>query len=304
MENDASHKREDLATVESRLEEEIKTLPLEMRAIANRFKDELIMERIELQRSLLYRQEILSRHFKNLGVPEDYPATFSMPASSTTHPADSNPPQSQPASSAGQSSASLRSAAETTTKDSIVSTAPANAKFALASTDFFVEKAQYNLTKRATRLELHGKWLAVISIFAPIGVGIYLLIPSLHTDKISTGVELTAVLVRSISAGGFFAAATYILLSFARAHFDEALTLYNRRHALRCGRLYIYLKRGIIKDVDEFEKAFCWNDAFTSAFGNIEPNNIPKTLPTETLKAAVELTKTAAERLKAAAANT
>lgn len=57
----------------------------------------------------------------------------------------------------------------------------------------------------------------------------------------------------------------------ARALFDQAERLKDRRHALRQGRLFVHLNGGKMS-VDELEKAFNWNMSSDNAFANINPD--------------------------------
>jgi membrane protein implicated in regulation of membrane protease activity len=57
----------------------------------------------------------------------------------------------------------------------------------------------------------------------------------------------------------------------ARALFDQAERLKDRRHALRQGRLFVHLNGGKMS-VDEMEKAFNWNMTSENAFANINPD--------------------------------
>jgi hypothetical protein len=50
--------------------------------------------------------------------------------------------------------------------------------------------------------------------------------------------------LRAAVLAGFAGAAVYFAASLSRAFFHEATALFNRRHALRFGRMYVYLKYG------------------------------------------------------------
>lgn len=49
---------------------------------------------------------------------------------------------------------------------------------------------------------------------------------------------------------------------------DQSERLFEKRHALRQGRLYVHLNDGQLS-IDELEKAFNWNQSQQNAFGEI-----------------------------------
>jgi hypothetical protein len=78
------------------------------------------------------------------------------------------------------------------------------------------------------------------------------------------------LVLKATTAGAIFGAAVYFAIALSRALLHEGTVLYSRRHALRFGRLYVYLTKGnvVFKDLEE---AFKWNAEFTSAFKDITP---------------------------------
>lgn len=65
--------------------------------------------------------------------------------------------------------------------------------------------------------------------------------------------------------GSIFIAGLVLSVSFARSFLHEASTLFAKRHALRFGRLAVYLRKGRL-EMEELEDAFAWNLTSESAF--------------------------------------
>lgn len=147
----------------------------------------------------------------------------------------------------------------------------------LAATDVFVEKAQIKITKRAERFFRLG---VITAVFAFVVLIVFAWI--LHSTKLKDifGFDITkdfkpsgylawVVVIKSTTFAAVFFTMTVYLLSLSRAFLHEATTLYNRRHALRFGRLFVYLKRGELT-LKELEDAFKWNAEFTTAFKDVQ----------------------------------
>lgn len=170
--------------------------------------------------------------------------------------------------------------------------------FALASTDLFVEKAQRVLTRRYRTLFTMG---VVVTIMTLSVLALALYHASGQLDKvIDSTIELSnqILILRIFQATAFTAfllVAVKLLISLGRSFFHEALCLVERRHALRFGRLYVYLKRGDIED-EGLEEAFQWNKESKTSFLDMKPEVVAETLlhkiveafgklPPETIKA-------------------
>ena len=115
-------------------------------------------------------------------------------------------------------------------------------------------------------------------------------------------ISVSLWIVKSSTAGALIGAAAYFLITLSRALLHEATVLYARRHALRFGRLFVYLKNGDV-DFEQLEDAFKWNTEFTTAFKDIQPDKISKTplqkileLPTDVLKAINDYSKIKADK--------
>jgi hypothetical protein len=118
----------------------------------------------------------------------------------------------------------------------------------IAAADLFVEKAEIELTIRARIYAFAGTLLA-ISCFLVLAYMVAQIMTFDIADFITDVGGLTwqvVVLTAFKAAGlaGFAGAAVYFAASSSRAFFHESAALLNRRHALRFGRMYVYLKYG------------------------------------------------------------
>jgi hypothetical protein len=177
-------------------------------------------------------------------------------------------------------------------------------RFRLAATDIFVEKAQCILTGRGRFLASWGALMGVMAFGCFICPAYYIYQTPLSTviDNRQTidGYILTLILVKASTVGGLLVAAAVFAMHLCRAFFHEATILFNRRHALRFGRLYVYLYDGQII-LDEIEKAFKWSDEFSTAFQDIKPEHITPKSPTQVAtEAVVKATNGAANIVKTA----
>jgi len=176
----------------------------------------------------------------------------------------------------------------------------------VAATDLFVEKAQVYLTWRARFLTFVGSFAAVIAVIIFLIPAIVLSFatdfnPSIYSKVFiekydiksvkDKGVETISykgltknqftyifylMLLRNSAIGGAFIAAAGFLVYISRSCFHEATILYNRRHALRFGRLFVYLKTaGNVFTIDELETAFKWTDEYSTAFKELKPESSP-----------------------------
>jgi len=148
----------------------------------------------------------------------------------------------------------------------------------LAATDVFVEKAQRLLARRATLFIGLGLFTALLAIIGLVLAAYFVfnktIADILEGEQISNQI-ITLIIFKSSSAGAFLIAAVYFLVSLSRALLHEGTTLFNRRHALRFGRLYVYLKEGKVNFKD-MEEAFKWNAEFKTAFKDIQADKITK----------------------------
>jgi hypothetical protein len=161
----------------------------------------------------------------------------------------------------------------------------------LAATDIFVEKAQVYLTWRARFLTFSGSLTAIMALLCFVVPSIILLtepntfppIPNaLNTNNTLSKEQYNYIfyltVLRNSSIGGGFVAAAGLLIYICRSCFHEATILYNRRHALRFGRLFVYLRMsGDLFKLKELETAFKWTDEYSTAFKELKPESTPNT---------------------------
>ena len=81
--------------------------------------------------------------------------------------------------------------------------------------------------------------------------------------------DMTVSFIKSFTFYGLLVLSAVFLKRYGKALLDQSERLLDRRHALRQGRLYLHLKDGRFKNVEEMEKAFNWNDSRQNAFADI-----------------------------------
>ena len=151
--------------------------------------------------------------------------------------------------------------------------------FLLATVDVFVEKAQRLLTLRA-------RWLIFAGVItASLGLALLCYMAYvIHTATLTSlfagynpdNTNILMVLVlKSSTVAAFMVGAIILLAQLSKAFLHEATVLYNRRHALRFGRLFVYLKKGDI-ELKDLQDAFKWNDEFSTAFKQMQMDNLAK----------------------------
>jgi hypothetical protein len=141
----------------------------------------------------------------------------------------------------------------------------------LAITDVFTEKAIVQLTRRANAYAFFG--LAMLLTFVMLSVyAFHHLTQDYYSDLIYTSYPISSAdgsvdkrvqvhvlwtgytfgleLSRHLAIGGILASGLYLCFSFAKSFIEEATLLYNRRHAIRSGRLAIWLKSGDVTSED------------------------------------------------------
>jgi hypothetical protein len=151
-----------------------------------------------------------------------------------------------------------------------------NLLFRLASVDLFVEKAQAVLTARARRMSRAGTLVSLAAIAALGGLSWYI---AYHAGKVPKDLsrnELILRIVSAISLGAIVIVAVRYMVALARSFFHESVTLLSRRHALRFGRMYLYLNHEDVK-LEDLREAFDWNRGGDSSFLDIRPNEISQT---------------------------
>jgi hypothetical protein len=106
------------------------------------------------------------------------------------------------------------------------------------------------------------------------------------------------LILKSTTAGAFIVGIATFLVSLSRALLHEATVLYSRRHSLRFGRLFVYLMSEKMTRED-LVAVFNWNAEFSTAFKDIQAENVAKSpliksmeVPAEVIKSINELAKT------------
>lgn len=164
--------------------------------------------------------------------------------------------------------------------------ADALSKYLIACVDKFVDEAQQVLTARAKSYYVFG----TMAIIAAVGTLIYaglLAYESLLTIEIPLRAYSLAyqhptqyVIMRIFSALAVATAVYAIVktaLSYGISFFHEGTRLLDRRHALRFGRLYMYLKRENY-NFEELEEAFQWHMDAQTIFQTISASNITESV--------------------------
>jgi hypothetical protein len=169
----------------------------------------------------------------------------------------------------------------------------------LAATDIFVEKAQRFLTSRGRWLYGCGTATAAIAIGVLTYAAFYLwnkpmaeILPGVRpADWVSPG-YIAILALKSTTAGAFLGGSAYFLASLSKALLHEGTVLFSRRHSLRFGRLFVYLKAKEMSRED-LEKVFNWNAEFTTAFRDIQTESVAKTPASRLADVPAEVAKTA-----------
>jgi hypothetical protein len=141
-----------------------------------------------------------------------------------------------------------------------------------AATDVLVEKAQFELTERASQMNRYGAWAYGTALALLIGgvVWLYVHAGGKPDKDLLNGYGVTLSIMRTSTAAAVLFAAIYFLVALARALLAEGALLLNRRHALRYLRLCVYLTDGDLRLAD-LRRMFNWNAEFATAFEKIDP---------------------------------
>jgi hypothetical protein len=186
---------------------------------------------------------------------------------------------------------------------------PSQRAYHLAVTDLFVEKALAYLEKdgriyrkKGQRAQLlafavvvAGSVLAVVhmALGTPVMKQIFGISEPLPQPGNNQWIEFLGNFARAFTAYGMLVLTAVGLWRYAKASLDQSERLFEKRHALRQGRLFVHLNEGSLS-IDEMEKAFNWNVVQLNAFGSMSTD---AQAPWGTL--AKELTKAVPELVKA-----
>lgn len=147
--------------------------------------------------------------------------------------------------------------------------------FRLAAVDLFVEKAQRVLTSRARQMVWAGVAATATSVLVLGTLVLYLATRANVSADLSTN-QMIVHVVAAISLGGVVLVAVKWLVALARSFFHESVILLARRHALRFGRMYVYMNPAEV-ELDQLREAFDWNRGGESSFLDIKPGEIGQT---------------------------
>ncbi len=168
--------------------------------------------------------------------------------------------------------------------DRVLATSPKLRACNLAATDLFVEKALTYLNRKARKYDKLAK-LLILGAFSAVIAGIFVSFVGLidTTDVTWIPFKFKASLanstdwklfvlsfIKSFTFFGLLVLFSVYCYRMAKALFDQAERIKDRRHALRQGRLFVHLNGGKLT-VDELEKAFNWNVTQENAFSKLNP---------------------------------
>ncbi|MBF0416273.1 MAG: hypothetical protein HQL79_10960 [Magnetococcales bacterium] len=81
-------------------------------------------------------------------------------------------------------------------------------------------------------------------------------------------IDLIASFIRGFTMYGMIVLVSVGMWRFGRAMLDQAERLFEKRHALRQGRLFVHLNDGELS-IEQMKEAFNWNLSFSNAFGEM-----------------------------------
>ncbi len=84
-------------------------------------------------------------------------------------------------------------------------------------------------------------------------------------------------LFKTLGITAYIYVSVKLLISLSRSFFHEGLSLFERRHALRFGRMYLYLKKGEVSE-KWLETFFQWNKETKTSFLDMKPEVVTETL--------------------------
>lgn len=162
----------------------------------------------------------------------------------------------------------------------------------LASVDMFVEKAQKHLAERSTTmaaLSLLSSLLLLASVGVALATLLGFLLESAFAEDASTLEATILSILHNLAVLGVFLGLVYLFASLLRAFLHETTVLNNRIHALRLGRLYIYMQfasaepdeRKAIRErlaATDMDRIFGWNYESSTAFKDIRPEFMTRNL--------------------------
>ena len=97
--------------------------------------------------------------------------------------------------------------------------------------------------------------------------GVETTLKTIEKHEPNTG-DSVSKFTKSFSILGMIVLVGVSLTRYGKVMLDQAERLFERRHALRQGRLYVHLNDGKL-DIDELDKAFNWNVAGANSFSHL-----------------------------------
>lgn len=150
----------------------------------------------------------------------------------------------------------------------------------LAVLDVFIEKAQYQLTRRGWLYFSAGSITGLLAV-AFMGGAAWALhavtLEEMFRGISPDGLMATMAFAKASAVAGFAGGAALFLVGLSRAFLREAASTFKRRHAIRFGRLAAFSLRKEL-DVDKLEGLLKWNADFPSAFDHVETKVMTSTL--------------------------
>jgi len=147
----------------------------------------------------------------------------------------------------------------------------------LAVTDVFVEKAQNLLTSRGRYLYALGFLSVLIGVIILISYSIFIVnmdsskeIDHLIKAKNYEYQYLTIYLMKATTVTAIVVGVSVYLFNLSKSFLHEGTLLFHRRHSLRFGRLFVYLAEAEDISLNELERAFRWNEEYSTAFKEIK----------------------------------
>jgi hypothetical protein len=145
----------------------------------------------------------------------------------------------------------------------------------LAVTDLFIERALIYLERRADKYDKAGRHMQaygflVVSVGAIFAMARLLLNQGqLYQSQDSLWVpQLISDFTHSFALYAMMVAAAVGLWRYGKAMLDQAERLFERRHSLRQGWLFVHLNNGRLT-IEQLDKAFNWNVSNANAFSSM-----------------------------------
>lgn len=201
--------------------------------------------------------------------------------------------------------------AEVQTREKIVAEIAAELKakgflasMEIAATDVFVEKAEHALSTRSGKMRRMSRaCLAFLGAIVVLGLAVLFgLVPGALARESGSTEATVLTALHNFAVIGIFLGLVYLGASLLRAYLHEATVLENRVHSLRLGRLYIYLKLASVSEdrlghmgdtfaAADVERIFGWNIESSTAFKDIRPEYMTKSVVAQIVDSMSKLAK-------------